>query len=52
MFLTMMTEHHEGAIEMARTERSEGEYAEAVDLAKKIEVDQTAEIATMQGLLD
>ena len=52
LFLTMMIEHHEGAIEMARTERSEGEYAEAVDLAKKIEVDQTAEIATMQGLLD
>ena len=51
MFLTLMIEHHEGAIEMARTERSDGEYAEAVDLAKKIEVDQTAEIATMEKLL-
>jgi uncharacterized protein (DUF305 family) len=52
MFLTMMIEHHEGAIEMARAERSDGEYAEAVDLAKKIETDQTAEIATMEKLLE
>ena len=30
MFLTMMIEHHEGAIEMAKTEQSEGEFPEAV----------------------
>nr|WP_148232654.1 DUF305 domain-containing protein [Janibacter sp. HTCC2649] len=51
MFLTMMVKHHTGAIEMARTEQSDGQNAEAVALAKKIEADQTAEIATMQGLL-
>ena len=51
MFLTMMIEHHEGAIEMARTEQSEGQNPDAVALAEKIEADQTAEIETMEGLL-
>ncbi len=51
MFLTMMIEHHEGAIEMAKTEQSEGEYADAVELAEDIEAAQTEEIQTMQGLL-
>ena len=50
-FLTMMIEHHEGAVEMAKTEISEGKYDDAVDLAKKIQKDQEAEIATMTGLL-
>ena len=52
MFLTMMIEHHEGAIEMAKTEQSEGEFPEAVELAKKIETAQTEEIQTMQDLLN
>jgi uncharacterized protein (DUF305 family) len=52
MFLTMMIEHHAGAIEMARTEQSEGENPEAVALADDIDVAQSAEIETMQGLLD
>ncbi len=51
MFLTMMIEHHEGAIAMAKTEQSDGMNAEAIALAKKIESAQTDEIATMQGLL-
>ena len=51
MFLTMMIEHHEGAIEMARIEQTDGEYAEAIALAEKIESDQTAEIDTMRKLL-
>jgi len=51
MFLTMMIAHHEGAIEMARTEQAEGENPDAVDLAAQIEAQQTAEIATMRGLL-
>lgn len=51
-FLTMMIEHHEGAIEMAETEQDEGENPEAVALAGQIVEDQTAEIATMQELLD
>lgn len=51
MFLTMMIEHHEGAIEMAATERADGENPEAVTLAKQIANDQLAEIQVMQGLL-
>jgi uncharacterized protein (DUF305 family) len=51
MFLTMMIEHHEGAIEMARTQQEDGEYPDAVALAEVIEKAQTAEIATMNELL-
>ena len=51
MFLTMMIEHHEGAIEQAQTEQADGESAEAVDLAAEIEEAQTEEIATMEDLL-
>jgi uncharacterized protein (DUF305 family) len=51
LFLEMMIEHHEGAIEMAKTEQSEGHFKPAVDLAKSIESSQTEEIELMQGLL-
>jgi uncharacterized protein (DUF305 family) len=51
MWLTMMSEHHMGAIEMAKTEQANGKNAEAVALARKIEADQTAELAHMQDLL-
>jgi uncharacterized protein (DUF305 family) len=51
MWLSMMIEHHEGAVEMAQTEQADGKYQPAIDLAKDIETSQTAEIATMQGLL-
>lgn len=50
-FLTMMIEHHEGAVEMAKTEISDGKDNDAVDLAKKIQNDQEAEITTMKALL-
>lgn len=50
LFLAMMIEHHTGAIEMARTEQRDGQYADATDLAGQIEQGQTAELATMQGL--
>lgn len=50
-FLTMMIEHHEGAIEMAETEEAKGEYANAVDLARRIQKEQAAEIITMTSLL-
>ena len=52
MFLTMMIQHHEGAIEMAKTEQSEGENPDALELAKQIETDQTAEIQTIEELLE
>jgi uncharacterized protein (DUF305 family) len=52
MFLTMMIEHHTGAIEMARTEQADGKNADAIALAQQIEQAQTGEIATMQGMLN
>jgi uncharacterized protein (DUF305 family) len=51
MFLTMMIEHHEGAIEMAQTEQEDGENPDAIALAEDIEEAQTSEIATMNELL-
>lgn len=50
-FLTMMTAHHKGAIQMAQEEQKNGKNPEAVALAKKIVTDQTAEIAEIQKLL-
>jgi uncharacterized protein (DUF305 family) len=52
MFLEMMIDHHEGAVEMARTEQSEGVHEAAVELAGQIEESQTAEIERMQSLLE
>ena len=51
MFLTMMIEHHQSAIEMAKTEENEGAFKDAVELARRIQKDQAAEIRTMEGLL-
>ena len=50
MWLDMMIEHHEGAIEMAETEESEGQFKDAVDLAGDIVATQTAGIEKMAGL--
>lgn len=47
----MMVEHHEGAIEMATTEKFEGEYPAAIELAEAIIVGQQTEIDEMNGLL-
>jgi uncharacterized protein (DUF305 family) len=51
MFLQMMTAHHEGAVEMARTELAGGRNPEAKALAQKIIDEQQAEITTMANLL-
>jgi len=51
LFLTLMIEHHEGALAMARTQRSAGRYPAAVALAAAVEAAQTAEIARMRQLL-
>ena len=51
MWLEMMIEHHEGAIEIAQTEVEEGTFPETIALAKDIESSQAAEIQKMQGLL-
>lgn len=51
MFLTMMIEHHEGAVEQAETEIADGKSAESKKLAEAIITAQKAEITTMEGLL-
>lgn len=52
MWLTMMIEHHEGAITMARDVQSITEDEEVKALAEEIIAAQEAEIATMQALLE
>lgn len=52
MWLQMMIEHHEGAIEMAQEEQEGGEYPPAIELAEQIEKDQEREIQTMRQQLD
>jgi len=51
MFLTMMVEHHKGAVEMATTEKNKGKYAPATKLADDIITAQNAEITEMNQLL-
>ncbi|MFI7589884.1 DUF305 domain-containing protein [Spongisporangium articulatum] len=51
-FLTLMSKHHAGAIEMSKTELTSGQNAAAKELATSIIETQTAEIADMQGLLN
>jgi uncharacterized protein (DUF305 family) len=50
-FLTMMVEHHQGAVEMAGTEKADGRYAPAKALADDIVTAQNAEITEMNTLL-
>ncbi|TDC42999.1 DUF305 domain-containing protein [Micromonospora sp. KC213] len=52
MFAQMMIVHHNGAIEMAKTEQANGANPEAKALAAKIEADQAAEVKTLQKILD
>ena len=51
MWLQMMIEHHEGAIEMAEIEQRKGLSNNAIELAKTIESAQTDEIALMKSML-
>ncbi|MGW5346639.1 DUF305 domain-containing protein [Streptomyces sp. HUAS TT3] len=51
MFLSMMIEHHEGAIAMAKTEKQQGSYGPAKALADDIITSQTAEITQMRTML-
>ncbi|MFJ7999275.1 DUF305 domain-containing protein [Streptomyces sp. NPDC096310] len=50
-FLKMMVEHHEGAVEMARTEQSQGAHQGAREMAGAIVTSQTAEITRMNTVL-
>ncbi|WP_432092785.1 DUF305 domain-containing protein [Streptomyces sp. bgisy100] len=51
-FLWLMTEHHEGAVAMARTERARGTYGPAKAMAADIITAQNGEIRRMKRLLD
>lgn len=51
LFLQQMIVHHEGAVDMARTEKADGADLLAVALASAIIDAQTAEIAEMKSLL-
>ncbi|MFE9884840.1 DUF305 domain-containing protein [Streptomyces scopuliridis] len=51
-FLKLMVKHHEGAVEMARTEKSDGADQSAKDMADAIITSQSAEITRMNTLLD
>jgi uncharacterized protein (DUF305 family) len=51
MWLEMMIKHHEGAVEMAKTELAKGSSADAKKLAQDIIDAQQKEITEMQGML-
>ncbi|MFJ2597104.1 DUF305 domain-containing protein [Streptomyces erythrochromogenes] len=51
MFLIQMIQHHEGAIDMAETEKRQGLHGPAKTLADDIITSQTAEIAQMREML-
>ncbi|MER5213872.1 DUF305 domain-containing protein [Streptomyces sp. NPDC002838] len=51
MFLEMMVDHHEGAVEMAKTEKADGKYGPAAKLADDVITAQTAEIEQMNKML-
>lgn len=51
LFLTSMIAHHEGAIAMAQSEKSDGVHKGALRLADAIIKTQTAEIKRMQRML-
>lgn len=51
LFLELMIEHHEGAVDMANDVIDDGRSAEVRQLVEQIVTSQTAEIATMRELL-
>lgn len=52
LFLTQMIAHHEGAVTMAKTETTQGQNSEAVQLSKEIVAAQEQEIQEMKDLLE
>lgn len=51
MWLQMMVEHHQGAIDMSRDELRDGTNADVKSMAQAITTAQQGEITTMQGML-
>lgn len=50
-FLTMMIAHHQGAVQMAKTEQAQGKFPAAKTMAAAVIRTQQAEITTMRNLL-
>jgi len=50
MWVQMMTRHHQGAVDMAKTELASGRNSDATALAGQIVTAQTAEIAEMAAI--
>ena len=50
MWVQMMTRHHQGAVDMAKTELASGRNSDATALAGQIVTAQTAEIAKMAAI--
>ncbi|WP_433548960.1 DUF305 domain-containing protein [Streptomyces sp. CA-294286] len=50
-FMDMMIKHHEGAVAMAKTEKTDGAFPDAKAMADAIITAQTAEITRMNNLL-
>ncbi|GHB56440.1 lipoprotein [Streptomyces viridiviolaceus] len=50
-FMELMIKHHEGAVEMAKTEQADGAHGPATKLAGEIITSQSAEIERMNELL-
>ncbi|MYZ08768.1 DUF305 domain-containing protein [Streptomyces sp. SID2999] len=50
-FLTLMVVHHQGAVEMAKTEQAKGRDSRATKMADDVIAAQSAEIKQMKGLL-
>lgn len=50
-FLQMMIKHHEGAVDMARTEQAHGAYAPAKKMAGRIITSRSSETEQMNRLL-
>lgn len=51
LFLSQMIKHHEGAVEMAKTEIADGSSPEAIKMSKNIVASQADEIEQMKDLL-
>ena len=52
LYLEQMTAHHEGAVDMARDEVTDGQNPQAIALAEQVIKDQEAEIAEMEQMLN
>ncbi|PZF56361.1 DUF305 domain-containing protein [Curtobacterium sp. MCSS17_008] len=51
LYLEQMVQHHEGAVDMAKTEVDKGKNTDAVAMAKSIVSSQTEQITQMQDML-